>query len=727
VRHRGPIALLLAAATFAVFFQVRQHEFVNYDDPAYIVDNPNLREGPSLEAVIRAFTTPHETNWIPLTWISLQIDYALYGADPAGYHLTNVALHALSSLLLFLVLSRMTGSRWRSAFVAAVFAVHPLHVESVAWASERKDALSGLLWMLALHAYAGYAERPGSLPRYAGVLACLVLGLLAKPMLVTLPFVLLLLDYWPLGRLRADDSRRLPDPRAFRRAVIEKLPMLLLVAAASAVTFAVQRSTGAMSHDGMLPFQYRLLNAVDSYALYLAKSFWPSGLAVFYPHPLRTLSALDTAVPALLLAAVTLGTARLAASRPYLVVGWLWFLGTLVPVIGLVQVGMQARADRYMYLPLIGLSIMVAWASADLLGRRRSGRIALAAAGTAALVGLGACARHQLTCWRDTISLFQRAAAVTEGNFVAHSGLGSALLAEGRLDEARDHFAEAARLKPRWVDPKIGLANVLAERGDLEAAIRGYREALRFDPDNVRALTNLGKALSDSGEPGRGIRNLRRALRLDRDGGPAQTHALLAQALAKRGDVAEAIRYYREAIERNPEFGEAHANLGALLARIGRLDEARLHLERAVELEIESADLHAGLATLALGSGRIEIAVRHYREALRLDPGLGQAANNLAWLLATSESEHIRDPAESIRLAEEAARATGASDPAVLDTLAAGYAAAGRFQEAIRTAAKAEELARATGDAALGGQIRARLALYRRGRPYLATSSDGEK
>jgi tetratricopeptide (TPR) repeat protein len=617
----------------------------------------------------------------------------------------------------------MTGSRWRSAFVAAVFAVHPLHVESVAWASERKDTLSGVLWMLALHAYASYAERPGSLPRYAGVLACLVLGLLAKPMLVTLPFVLLLLDYWPLGRLRADGSRRLPDPRALRRAVIEKLPMLLVVAAASAVTFAVQRSMGAMSHDGMIPFPYRLLNALDSYALYLAKSFRPSGLAVFYPHPLRTLSALDVAAPALLLAVVTLAALRLAASRPYLVVGWLWFLGTLVPVIGLVQVGMQARADRYMYLPLIGLSIAVTWAAADLLGRRRSGRIVLAAAATAALVGLGASARQQLTYWRDTTSLFQRAAAVTERNFVAHSGLGGALLVEGRLDEAQGHFAEAARLKPRWVDPKIGLADVLAERGDLEAAIRGYREALRFDPDNVRALTNLGRSLTDSGELGSGIRTLRRALRFDRSGGPAQTHALLAQALAKRGDVAEAIRRYREAIARNPELGGAHANLGTLLVRVGRLDEARLHLERAVELEVESGDLHAGLATLALGRGRLEIAVRHYREALRLDPGLRQAANNLAWLLATSESEQIRNPAESIRLAEEAARSTGASDPAVLDTLAAGYAAAGRFKEATETAAKAEELARAAGDAALVDEIRARLALYRSGQPYRAPSS----
>jgi tetratricopeptide (TPR) repeat protein len=477
----------------------------------------------------------------------------------------------------------------------------------------------------------------------------------------------------------------------------------------------------------MIPFPYRLLNAVDSYALYIAKSFWPSDLAVFYPHPLRTVSALKSAAPALLLAAVSFGTVRLAASRPYLLVGWLWYLGTLVPVIGLVQVGMQARADRYMYLPLIGLSIMLAWAAADLLGRRRSGRIALAVAGAAALVALGACARQQLSYWRDTTSLFQRAAAVTEGNFLAHHGLANALLAEGRLDEARDHFAEAARLKPQWADPQVGLANLLAEEGDLEAAILGYREALRLSPDNVRALTNLGKALSDAGELGRGIRNLRRALRLDRGGGAAQIHGLLAQALAKRGDLAEAIQHYREAIQRKPELGEAHANLGALLVRIGQLEQARLHLERAVELEIDSADLHAGLATLALGRGQVAIAVRHYREALRLDPELHQAANNLAWLLATSESESIRDPAESIRLAEETARSTGASDPAVLDTLAAGYAAAGRFQEAIRTAEKAETLARAAGDAPLGGEIRARLALYQKQRPYLASSSDSGK
>jgi tetratricopeptide (TPR) repeat protein len=716
------IALLLIAASFAVYAQVRGHEFVSYDDNLYIIENPNLRAPLGLQSVRRAFASTYETNWIPLTWISLHVDYALYGLDPAGYHLTNVALHALSAVLLFFGLSRMTQSTGASAFVAAVFALHPLHVESVAWAAERKDVLSGVFWMLTLLAYGAYARRPRSVRRYAVVFLFLTLGLLAKPMGVTLPFVLLLLDYWPLGRLRVDTSRALPDGRLFRRAIIEKLPMLLLVAAMSAVTYAVQRETGAMSREPMLPLQFRLMNAIDSYGVYIAQSFWPTGLAVFYPHPLRGVSALQTGALALGLAAVTAAVVRVAATRPYLIVGWLWYLGTLVPVIGLVQVGMQARADRYMYVPLVGLAIMLAWGAADLLSQRRLGRLSLAATAAATLTALGVCAWIQVSHWRDTIALHERAIAVTEGNFVAHHDLASALLAAGRLEPAKQHYAEAARLKPRWANAQIGLGDVLLQEGDMPAAIERFESALQLDRANARALEKLGEAWLEADRPTRAERYLRRALRRERGAATPRLHGLLAQALALRGQWSESIEYNRKAIGLRPDFAEAHANLGLALTQVERPEEARRHLEQSLSLGLESAQVHVTLGMLALERREPEPAVRHLREGLRLRPDQPLAANNLAWLLATNPSEQIRNPEESIRIAEPMVVTAKGNRGAVLDTLAAAYAAAGRFEAAIRTASEAIDVAREDDDGALANEIETRLALYRSHRAYVERS-----
>jgi tetratricopeptide (TPR) repeat protein len=728
LRRSGWIALLLVAASFAVYAPVRHHEFVAYDDDRYIVDNPNLREPLGLDSVRRAFASPYETNWIPLTWISLHIDHALYGLAPAGYHLTNVALHALSAVLLFVALVRMTRATGPSAFAAAVFALHPLHVESVAWAAERKDTLSGLFWMCTLLAYGEYARRRFSPGRYALVLLFLVLSLLAKPMGVTLPFVLLLLDYWPLSRLGASDGRARPDPRRLRRAIVEKLPMLLVVVAVAAVTYFVQLEAGAMSREPMLPFRFRLMNAVDAYATYLARSFWPANLAVFYPHPLRTLSGLRTGALALGLAAVTAAAVRTAAARPYLIVGWLWYLGTLVPVIGLVQVGMQSRADRYMYLPLVGLSIAVAWGAADVFAARRRGRRLLAVAAGLALVALAVASARQVSHWRDTTSLFARAIAVTEGNFLAHQSLANAHLAAGRLEQAKRHYAEALRLKPRWLDPRIGLGQVALREGDVEAAIEYYRSVLRAQPDHPRALEQLGAAWLEAGDPARAERVLRRALRVERragraeDAGTASVHALLAQALAARGERERSLEQYRRAVALRPDFAEAHANLGFALLQVGRNADARRHLERAIALGLEQAEVHAALGSLALRRREPEPAVRHFRETLRLDPEHVSAANNLAWLLATSASDRLRDPAESVRIAEATVRATGGTDPALLDTLAAAEASAGRFESAFRTATDAADRARAAGDDALADAIGRRAALYRSGRAYREAS-----
>jgi tetratricopeptide (TPR) repeat protein len=643
MRPHGWIALLLVAATFAVFHQVRHHEFVGYDDYVYVVQNANLRDGLGGDALLRAFR-PYEVNWIPLTWISLQVDYALYGLDPAGYHLTNVALHASSAALLYLALASMTGGVWRSAFVAAVFALHPLHVESVAWVTERKDTLSGVFWMLTLWAYAHYCRRPGCARRYLLVLGCLALGLMAKPMLVTLPFVLVLLDYWPLDRLRETAASAWPSRRAMRRSLIEKLPLFGLAAGASAVTFWVQRTAGAVSALESIPLGARVANALASYVIYPWKAVWPTGLAAFYPLSLTPTSGWRIAAAAALLAGVSVAAARLAAARPYFVVGWLWYLGTLVPVIGLVQVGMQARADRYMYLPLIGLSIAVAWGAAELGQRWRIPRTALGALAVAILTALGVGAWRQARTWRSTEALYDRALAVTEGNFLAHKGFGNALLLQGRLDEAELHFAEARRLAPNWPKPRLGLADVALGRGRVEEALRAYRQELARDPDNLEAVGRYGLALG--------------------------------------------------------------------LAR--RYAEARPHLLRALAVHPGIAEMHLGMSIAEAGLGRPREAVRYGREALRIAPESVEAANNLAWLLATCADPAVRRPQEAIVVIERVARTTG--DASLLDTLAAAYAAAGRFDAAVTTAGLAAERAEQQGDAAA---FRERQALYRRGEPYV--------
>jgi tetratricopeptide (TPR) repeat protein len=716
LRVRGVVSVLLVALSAAVFAQVREHEFVNYDDRIYVIDNPNLRNAPSWESVAHAFTRAYERNWIPLTWISLQIDYALYGLEPAGYLLTNAALHAASAVLLFLALAAMTGAPWRSAFVAAVFAVHPLHVESVAWASERKDALSGFFWMLTLLAYSRYAERPSSLLRYGLVALCLALGLLAKPMLVTLPFALLLLDYWPLERLRGAVRRR--------RAVIEKLPMLALAGLAGGVTLAVQHERGAVATGEALPFAYRLMNALDSYVIYAIKSVWPSGLAAFYPHPLRSSSTAQAALSALLLAVVTGAVLRLARRRPYLAVGWLWYLGTLVPVIGLVQVGMQARADRYMYVPLVGLSIMLAWGAGDAVGRTRSAQRTLAAAGALAVALLALAAHQQVRHWRNTTALYQRALAVTTDNFLAHDGLANELLADGRAPEARHHYLEAIRTNPHWASPRIGLGDALSALGEPERAIERYREALAREPRSVRALAQLAKALIETGRAEQAVPLLRQALALGPETNRPLLHAQLGAALAELGRRPEAMRQYETAIALDPDFHDAHTNLGILLLGAGRPADARRHLERALVLGSDAAQVHLALAELAIRRGDARSALRHHLQAGRDVPGWRTTANNLAWLLATAPDASVRDPENAVRLARQAARPGAPREPAQLDTLAAALASAGRLDEAARTAAEAAGLARARGDDRLADEIEVRRDLYRSGRAFVADHPD---
>jgi tetratricopeptide (TPR) repeat protein len=477
--------------TCAAYASVVHHEFVNFDDLIQVVHNPNLRRPATLANLLSHFTVPFEGNLLPLHWISLHLGFALHGPDPAAFLITNVLLHAASTVVLFAALRSLTGALWRSAFVAAVFALHPLHVESVAWVAERKDVLAGLFFMLGLYAYSGYARRPSAV-RYLAVMLCFALALMSKSSVVSFPAVLLLLDFWPLGRLRG----------AAGRVLLEKLPLLVLSALASLTTFLTQRAVGNTVLSGPVGWGARLANAVESYWLYLVDVVWPAGLAALYPHPYRLapISTGQAIAAAGLAAALVAATAVvLAASRrrPYLGVGWLWYLGSLVPMIGLVQVGIQARADRYTYLPLVGLAIMVAWSVPERLSSTRRRLLAGLAGGV--LVAFTVVTRLQLRHWQDSFALYERAIAVTERNFYAHERLAYELLHAGRPAAARDHYRAAIAIAPSRAPLYYGLALSLSELGDREAAIATYRIALKREPNMVLAHGSLGLLLLEAG------------------------------------------------------------------------------------------------------------------------------------------------------------------------------------------------------------------------------------
>ena len=593
---------LLAAITILAYCQVGEHDFVNYDDGKYIVENPHLEQGLSGDGVAWAFTTLYFSNWHPLTWLSYLLDYELYGLRPSGYHLTNLLLHTAAVLLLFAALRRLTGAVWRSAFVAALFGLHPLHVESVAWISERKDVLSGVFWMLVLWAYAGYAGRP-STRRYLLVALFLALGLLAKPMLVTLPFVLLLLDYWPLGRCSAGGAGTRPDWGHMRRPILEKLPLFLLAAGSSAITLVAQVRSGAVAEFDGLSLASRVGNAMLAYVAYLGKTIWPQELAVFYPHPGDSLSLGLALGAATLLAAITWAALRFGIRRPYLPVGWLWYLGTLVPVIGIVQVGHQSMADRYTYLPLIGLFLAGVWAGSDLLQRWRLRERSQVAGALAALSVLFAVTWHQVGYWRNSFGLFEHALRVTDDNAVAHFNIGTAHARSGNADEAITHYAEALRINPRAFLVHARLGKLLVYQGNSEAARRHRAAALWLisEMDISRKI----------------IRSPAAATALSR---PAADHVERGTELARRGDTDDAIREFREALRLHPSSIEARLGLGTALFTSDRRDEAIRHYREALELRPDYPPGHYKLAIAFMQGRRLDLALEHLAAALRGNP-----------------------------------------------------------------------------------------------------------
>ena len=564
------VCLVLVLATSAVYWHVTGNDFILLDDNVYVYENPHIQNGLTSDSIIWAFTTTHAGLKIPLTWLSLMLDYELYGLDAGGYHLTNLLLHLANVLLLFLVFKLMTGGLWRSGFVAALFALHPLHVESVAWVAERKDVLSTFFWMLTLWAYFRYVLRP-TVKRYLLILVPFVLGLLAKPMLVTLPFVLLLLDYWPLGRFQVGQSTNAPESSvrpliksgqpmsSVLSLVWEKIPLFILVAVSSAVTFLAEKSAGALVHSETWPISIRIANGLVSYVKYLGKMIWPSHLAVFYPHPGYSLPIWKVAGACLLLLCISILVVRWARRYPYLVVGWLWYIGTLVPVVGFVQVGSQAMADRFTYIPLIGLYIIIAWGVPEIVPRRPHRNLYLAMLSTTLFLFLMVLTWKQVQYWKNGISLFEHTLEVTSNNWLCNYNLATALDKEGRTDDAIKHYQEALRIKPDYAEAHNNLGIALDRKGRIDDAIKHYQEALRIKPDNAEAHNNLGIDLDRKGRIDNAIKHYQEALRIEPDN--AEAHNNLGIDLARKGNVDVAIRHFQKALQINPNFSYARANL----------------------------------------------------------------------------------------------------------------------------------------------------------------------
>ena len=579
------LAVLLATSVLVAYAGVRQHDFVNFDDPEYVVQNRHVTSGLTFANVAWSLTAVHSANWHPLTWMSHMLDCSLHGLDPGGHHVTNVLLHALATVLLFFALRTMTGAPGRSAFVAALFALHPRNVESVAWISERKDVLSAVFWTGAMWAHAAYAQR-STLPRYLAVALLLGLGLLAKPMVVTLPAALLLLDLWPLRRVRlagiGDDATtdvRTPAPLAVPAVVREYAPLFAIALAAAIVTFLAQRSSGAVATLTALPLGFRLQNAVVTYAGYLWSLLWPTQLAVFYPY--RTLPVAEVSAALALLVALSVLAWRTRRTRPYLLVGWLWYLGTLVPVIGIVKAGDQAMADRFTYLPAIGIFLAATWAIADAASRDPRTRRALVPAAVLVAIACLLTTRRQVEHWRDSVTLFRHALAVTSRNHLAELNLAAALVERGDVAAGLEHARAAQALRPEDVKALATLGTALARSGHGDEAESAYRRALQSDPDSVLAWLGMAVLHAERGQWGDAERAYAEVLR--REPEHAKAHAGLGFVLSAQARHADAIAQYRAAIVADEKLLQAYNGLALALEATGQTDEALRVLESALQ------------------------------------------------------------------------------------------------------------------------------------------------
>jgi len=651
----------LAAGTVIVFWQVRVFDFVSYDDNDYVYQNQHVLDGLTYDGIIWAFTTGRTGYWHPLTWLSLMLNCQLFGPNPGWIHLISLLLHIANTLLLFAVLKQITAALWPSAFVAAVFALHPMHVESVAWIAERKDVLSTLLLLLTLATYAGYVKRPGLL-RYLLAVLLFALGLMAKPMLVTLPFVLLLLDYWPLNRFEPQTAKtsgrqsRKAAPATGRREVlyriiIEKIPFFALSSISSIFTFLVQHNSGAVIGINALPLESRVNNVFLSYVTYMGKMFWPSSLTVFHPYDIGVVPSWQVILCVLLLLVISVFVIRFGRKQKYLPVGWFWFIGTLMPVIGLVQAGEQAYADRYTYIPYVGLLIMIAWGLPELVSKWPYRKITFGISMAVVLAALGICGRQQVGYWKNSAALFTHALEVTQNNYVAHYFLAEELRKQGKVSLAMEHCRKALEIKPNYVNAIITLGSVLAEQGDLNQAIGYFQKALKLTSNSASAYD----------------------------------HYNLGVALLKCSKLDDAVVCFTRAVQIAPDFADAHNNLGIALKKQGKFSEALAHFTKAVQLRSDWPT----------------------------------AMGNLALLIATAPDIKNRDANEAVRLAERACELTNYRDPTFLGTLAAAYASAGRFSDAVDSAKKAAALADRLNQPQIRDLIQYHLSFYTQSKPYI--------
>jgi len=644
------ICLLLITTTVVVYLQVKDFAFINLDDPIYILDNRHVKNGLTAENILWAFTgaTKGTNYWAPLTWISIILDFELYGMNAGGYHVTNLILHILNTLLLLLVLCKMTGELWKGAFVAALFSLHPLHVESVAWVTERKDMVSAFFWFLTLLSYAFYTKSPG-IKNYLFSLFCFLMGLMSKPMLITLPFVLLLLDFWPFKRIQPYGI--IPFFKQTISLFKEKIPFFALIPVISIVTYLFQQKGGAIHSLSVIPLAVRMKNIAVAYIHYLCKMIWPFNLSVIYPYP-EYLSPLQVISSLFLLLMISLLAIYYSKKAPFVIVGWLWYIGTLVPVIGIVVIGPHSVADRYTYIPLVGIFIIIAYGLPELLKQFKNKKRYLVVSSLILVSCLSLNTWMQAGIWQNSMTVFNHALAVTQNNALAHLNLGNTLMETGDLEGARKHYTASLEIFSDSDEVHNNLGTILMRLGKTDDAIEHYRRALQINPDSAGVLNNLGNALkkagrtdeaiecftrglkthpdlaelnfnlgllySNSGKPDKAIRYFNKALQID--GRFAMAYYSMGNAFMKLKQREKAINYFSKALETNPSLYMAHFNMGQAFEELGRIPEAVEQYRSTLQINPGYATAHSQLAATLLKTGNLDEAAVHFYEALKRKP-----------------------------------------------------------------------------------------------------------
>jgi protein O-mannosyl-transferase len=772
------LCLVLALVTIMIYLPVLHYSFVNLDDDQYVTSLPYALQKVSLAGFYWAFTNIHFAGWQPLTMLSHMLDCQFFGLNASGHHFTNVILHTANAVLLFLILKEMTGALWRSFSVAALFAWHPLHVESVAWISDRKDLLSTFFVMLTLIAYLRYVRRP-QWSSYLAIIICYAFGLMSKATVVTLPFVLLLMDYWPLKRIQ----RANPTPfQSLRPLLREKLLLFIMAAAFSVVAFWAQQRGGALPSLGKFSLAERAEHALVNYSAYIVKMFWPTNLAV--PYPVNSIPVWQWMGSATLLVFGTVAVLRTAQRSPFLFVGWFWYLATLVPVAGFVQVGTQSMADRYTYFPLIGLFVAVAFGVGEWAAKLRLKPIIVISLVGFILVGCLTVTARQLQFWRNSETLFTHSIAVTRGNYVAYNNLGLALMEDGRKDDAKALIQKALQVQPDYADAHSSLGILLLSEGETDQAMFHFQKAVEIQPDDPRIQNNLGTALLRLGQTSEASVHFQKALEIQPEN--AQAHCNLGVALMQNGRATEAIPHFQksleiqpadmetlsdlgtallqsgqplqampyfqealkinprlaqahdglgwaflqnrqideamlqfqEALETQPNYVKAHNGLGLALLQKGRREEAMAHFQRIVEINPKFPQAQRMLGDLLLQSGHADEAMAHYQAVLKIQPQNASVQNNLAWILATSPEASLRNGARAFELAQQADHLTGGNNSTIIGTLAAAYAETGHFSEAVAEAQHGLQLAAAQTNTAQMDALRQQLEYYQHDAPF---------